>query len=46
MHLDTTMVGTAFSEAMAPLPADWLGAPFLRAVLRETPLRLLAATAG
>lgn len=23
LHLDTTMVGTAFSEAMAPLPADW-----------------------
>jgi uncharacterized protein len=82
VHLDTTMVGTAFTEAFAPLPADWtarlagvadrivlgtdfpnipyayaeqveaigrwaqdprLGAPFLRAVLRETPLRLLAA---
>ena len=25
VHLDTTMVGTAFSEAMAPLPADWPG---------------------
>ncbi|MBC8091115.1 MAG: amidohydrolase, partial [Pseudonocardia sp.] len=23
VHLDTTMVGTAFSERMAPLPADW-----------------------
>ena len=23
VHLDTTMVGTPFSEAMAPLPADW-----------------------
>jgi len=23
VHLDTTMVGTAFSEGMAPLPADW-----------------------
>jgi hypothetical protein len=23
VHLDTTMVGTAFTEAMAPLPADW-----------------------
>ena len=84
VHLDTTMVGTAFSEAMAPLPADWpallarvpdrvvlgsdypnipypydeqlaaieawsrhdgLGPPFLRAVLRETPLRLLEASA-
>ena len=22
-HLDTTMVGTAFSEAFAPLPGDW-----------------------
>jgi predicted TIM-barrel fold metal-dependent hydrolase len=81
-HLDTTMVGTAFTERFAPLPRDWparlagvadrivfgsdfpnipyayaeqveaigrwaqderLGAPFLRAVLRETPLRLLAA---
>jgi hypothetical protein len=76
------MVGTAFTEAFAPLPVDWtarlaavadrvvlgtdfpnipyayaeqveaigrwaqderLGAPFLRAVLRETSLRLLAA---
>jgi uncharacterized protein len=82
VHLDTTMVGTAFTEAFAPLPVDWtarlaavadrvvlgtdfpnipyayaeqveaigrwaqderLGAPFLRAVLRETSLRLLAA---
>jgi predicted TIM-barrel fold metal-dependent hydrolase len=23
VHLDTTMVGTAFAQAMAPLPADW-----------------------
>ena len=23
LHLDTTMVGTAFSERMAPLPHDW-----------------------
>jgi uncharacterized protein len=23
LHLDTTMVGTAFTEAFAPLPADW-----------------------
>jgi uncharacterized protein len=23
VHIDTTMVGTAFSEAFAPLPADW-----------------------
>jgi predicted TIM-barrel fold metal-dependent hydrolase len=23
VHLDTTMVGTAFSEAMMPLPRDW-----------------------
>lgn len=23
VHLDTTMVGTAFSERFAPLPADW-----------------------
>ncbi|MDN5860691.1 MAG: amidohydrolase [Pseudonocardia sp.] len=23
VHLDTTMVGTAFSEALAPLPPDW-----------------------
>lgn len=23
VHLDTTMVGTAFSEGFAPLPADW-----------------------
>ncbi len=81
VHLDTTMVGTAFTDAFAPLPADWpvrlaavadrvvlgtdfpnipyayaeqieaiggwaedrrLGEPFLRAVLRETPLRLVA----
>jgi uncharacterized protein len=81
VHLDTTMVGTAFTESIAPLPADWgarladvadrvvlgsdfpnipypyteqldaierwsealgLGTPFLRAVLRENGLRLLA----
>jgi predicted TIM-barrel fold metal-dependent hydrolase len=81
VHLDTTMVGTPFTEAFAPLPPDWparladvadrvafgsdfpnipypyaeqvraiegwaasddrLGAPFLRAVLRDTPARLL-----
>lgn len=81
VHLDTTMVGTAFSQRMAPLPADWaarlagvadrvalgsdfpnipyayaeqlaaiaswadaderLGEPFLRAVLHDTPARLL-----
>jgi predicted TIM-barrel fold metal-dependent hydrolase len=81
VHLDTTMVGTPFSQRIAPLPADWaarltdvadrialgsdfpnipypydeqlraieawaadhpsLGEPFVRAVLRETPLRLL-----
>ncbi|KAA2262864.1 amidohydrolase [Solihabitans fulvus] len=81
VHLDTTMVGVAFSEAMAPLPADWagrladvadrvvlgsdypnipydyveqlraiadwasaddrLGPAFLRAVLHDTPARLL-----
>jgi uncharacterized protein len=23
LHLDTTMVGTAFTEAFAPLPPDW-----------------------
>jgi predicted TIM-barrel fold metal-dependent hydrolase len=23
VHLDTTMVGTAFTEAIAPLPPDW-----------------------
>ncbi len=81
VHLDTTMVGTAFTEALAPLPPDWagrladvadrivlgsdfpnipypygeqldaiyrwshapgLGQPFLRAVLRESGLRLLS----
>ena len=81
VHLDTTMVGTAFTEALAPLPPDWaarladvgdrivlgsdfpnipypygeqldaihrwsrapgLGRPFLRAVLRENGLSLLA----
>jgi predicted TIM-barrel fold metal-dependent hydrolase len=80
VHVDTTMVGTAFAETFAPLPPDWparlagvadrvvlgsdfpnipyayaeqvqaigrwaeapgLGEPFLRAVLRETPLRLV-----
>ena len=81
VHLDTTMVGTAFTERIAPLPPDWaarladaadrvvfgsdfpnipypyaeqvaavagwaaaddrLGAPFLRAVLHDTPTRLL-----
>jgi predicted TIM-barrel fold metal-dependent hydrolase len=25
VHVDTTMVGTAFTERMAPLPADWAG---------------------
>lgn len=84
VHLDTTMVGTAFTEEFAPLPADWsarlagiadrvalgtdfpnipypyyeqiaaiaawaaaddrLGLGFLRAVLRDTPARLLATT--
>jgi len=81
VHLDTTMVGTAFTEALAPLPPDWaarladvgdrivlgsdfpnipypygeqldaihrwsrapgLGRAFLRAVLRENGLSLLA----
>jgi hypothetical protein len=85
VHLDTTMVGTAFSEAFAPLPADWterlagvadrivlgtdfpnipypyaqqvevvgrwsqdgrLGDAFARAVLRETPARLLGLEAN
>ena len=80
VHLDTTMVGVPFAEAMSPLPPDWtarladvadrvvlgtdfpnipysyatqlqaiagwaaddrLGEPFLRAVLHDTPLRLL-----
>ncbi|WP_199740445.1 amidohydrolase family protein [Saccharopolyspora rhizosphaerae] len=81
VHLDTTMVGTAFSERFAPLPKDWaarvaahpdrivlgtdypnipyqyadqlaviadwagrdprLGKPFLRAVLHDTPAKLL-----
>ena len=81
LHLDTTMVGTPFTERIAPLPADWaarlvdvadrvalgsdfpnipypydeqlaaieswaaaddrLGEPFLQAVLRDTPARLL-----
>jgi predicted TIM-barrel fold metal-dependent hydrolase len=84
LHLDTTMVGTAFTEAFAPLPRDWaarlvdvsdrvalgsdfpnipygyqeqvaaivswagadarLGEPFLRAVLHDTPARLLGLT--
>ncbi|HET6711455.1 amidohydrolase family protein [Amycolatopsis sp.] len=83
VHLDTTMVGVPFAEAMSPLPPDWtarlagyadrvvfgtdfpnipypyatqlqaiagwaaaddrLGEPFLRAVLHDTPLRLLSA---
>jgi predicted TIM-barrel fold metal-dependent hydrolase len=82
VHLDTTMVGTAFTQSFAPLPADWaariaehgdrivlgtdfpnipypyaeqldaiagwaaaddrLGAGFLRAVLHDTPLRLIS----
>jgi uncharacterized protein len=82
LRLDTTMVGTAFSERLAPLPTDWparlvdvadrivfgsdfpnipypyveqvaavagwaaaderLGAGFLRSVLHDAPLRLLA----
>ncbi|MGI5127768.1 amidohydrolase family protein [Pseudonocardia sp. CA-107938] len=81
VHLDTTMVGTAFTEEIIQLPADWpaqladlgdrvvfgtdfpnipypyaeqvaavagwaerddrLGAPWLRAVLHDTPARLL-----
>ncbi|WHT18447.1 amidohydrolase family protein [Crossiella sp. CA-258035] len=78
VHLDTTMVGVAFTERNAPLPADWtarlaefgdrvalgtdypnipyeyseqlraiagwaqdLGPEFLRAVLHDTPARLL-----
>jgi hypothetical protein len=81
VHLDTTMVGVPFAEALAPLPKDWaarladvadrvvlgtdfpnipydyatqlraiagwagaddrLGVPFLRAVLHDTPARLL-----
>ncbi|MFB9387306.1 amidohydrolase family protein [Pseudonocardia petroleophila] len=81
VHIDTTMVGTAYSEQMAPLPQDWaarlvdvadrvvygsdfpnipypayeqvaavagwaaaddrLGAGFLRAVLHDTPARVL-----
>ncbi len=81
VYLDTTMVGTPFTEARMPLPPDWparlaehtdrvvlgtdfpqipypysvqlgtiagwasadarLGAPFLRAVLHDTPARLL-----
>ncbi|MCI2417801.1 amidohydrolase [Saccharopolyspora sp. K220] len=85
VHLDTTMVGVAFSEQFAPLPNDWaarlagnadrivlgtdfpnipypyaeqlaaiatwagnedrLGADFLRAVLHDTPSRLLGLSA-
>ncbi len=85
VHLDTTMVGVAFSERFAPLPEDWperlvpladrivlgsdfpnipypyaeqvaaiagwarrddrLGVPFVRSVLHDTPLRLLAPEA-
>jgi predicted TIM-barrel fold metal-dependent hydrolase len=81
VHVDTTMVGTPFTEAQSPLPPDWvsrladvadrvalgtdfpnipydyaeqlqaiagwaeaddrLGTPFLRAVLHDTPARLL-----
>jgi uncharacterized protein len=81
VHMDTTMVGVAFTEAFAPVPPDWparlpdvadrvvlgtdfpnipydyatqlraiagwaaaddrLGAGFLRAVLHDTPTRLL-----
>ncbi|MGB8962814.1 MAG: amidohydrolase family protein [Pseudonocardiaceae bacterium] len=87
VHLDTTMVGVPFTDAFAPLPADWvprlvdvadrialgtdfpnipydyatqlravagwaaaddrLGAEFLRAVVHDTPARLLQlGTAG
>jgi predicted TIM-barrel fold metal-dependent hydrolase len=86
VHLDTTMVGVPFSEAIAPLPPDWpaqladvadrvvlgtdfpnipydyatqlraiagwaaaddrLGTPFLRAVVRDTPARLLRLPAA
>ncbi len=81
VHLDTTMVGVPFVEAISPLPADWtarlaeyadrivlgtdfpnipysyatqlqaiagwaaddrLGEPFLRAVLHDTPAKLLS----
>ncbi|MGW7536685.1 amidohydrolase family protein [Amycolatopsis sp. NPDC054798] len=81
VHLDTTMVGVPFAEAMSPLPPDWtvrlaevadrvvlgtdfpnipysyatqlqaiagwaaddrLGEPFLRAVLHDTPAKLLS----
>jgi hypothetical protein len=80
VHLDTTMVGTPFTEKLMPLPSDWtdrvlpvadrivlgtdfpnipysyatqlraiagwaaderLGEPFLRAVLHDTPAKLL-----
>ncbi|GAB2960738.1 amidohydrolase [Amycolatopsis acidiphila] len=80
VHIDTTMVGTPFTEKLMPLPRDWtarlagiadrvvlgtdfpnipysyatqlqaiagwaaddrLGAPFLRAVLHDTPAKLL-----
>lgn len=84
VYLDTTMVGTAFTEEIMPLPADWpariagvadrvvfgsdfpnipypyaeqvaavagwaerddrLGAPWLRAVLHDTPAKLLGIT--
>ena len=86
VHIDTTMVGTAFSEEFAPLPRDWParlagvadrvalgtdfanipypyaeqlaaiagwaaaderhGEPFLRAVLHDTPARLLGLPLG
>lgn len=85
VHLDTTMVGTPFTERLMPVPNDWpgelasvadrvllgtdfpnipysyatqlrtiaewavaddrLGAPFLRAALRDTPARLLDVAA-
>jgi predicted TIM-barrel fold metal-dependent hydrolase len=85
VHLDTTMVGTPFTEALMPLPADWvarlvanpgrvalgtdfpnipydyatqlraiagwaeaddrLGEAFVRAVLHDTPARLLGVPA-
>jgi predicted TIM-barrel fold metal-dependent hydrolase len=86
VHIDTTMVGTAFTQTFAPLPPDWtarladvtdrvafgsdfpnipypfaeqvdavrgwaaahprLGSAFERAVLHDTPARLLGLTAG
>ncbi|GAA1843636.1 amidohydrolase family protein [Pseudonocardia ailaonensis] len=38
VHLDTTMVGTPFSEEMAPLPKDW------PALLAEIPGRVVLGT--